>query len=301
MELIEEEQKVIRRYLLGSLDEEQCQQIEERILTSPDFKTQALIVEDELAEDYEAGRLSASDGDAFRRRLLLTREQNRRLDFIRALSAYATKQPPIPIAAANDARARRHGGVKRPTFLVSRPFQTALAVVVLLAAGYPIWLLRNSSKSSNPNDLTHRQEIEREVSRLNPPGGQPLPPELTGPAAHISSVTLKPNRISRSGGELVKVEVLNNVTVVQFRLKLPQDGYDNYLVALYTSEEIELLSHSGLTPQTVDGLKGLMFNMPSSALPPGDYRLKLSGRRDTNQFEDVADYYFRVPQRNPPQ
>jgi hypothetical protein len=229
----------------------------------------------------------------------LTREQNRRLDFIRALSDYAAKQPPIHIAAANDARARRHGGVKLPAFLVSWPFQAALAVVVLLAAGVAIWPLLYSSKSSNPNDLARRQEIEREISRLNPPGGQPLPPELTGPAAHISSVTLEPNPVSRSGGELAKVEILNNVTVVQFRLKLPLDGYDSYLVALYTSEEIELLRHSGLTPQTVGDSKDLMFNMPSSALPPGDYRLKLSGRRDTNQFEDVADYYFRVPQRNP--
>jgi len=297
MEFLEEEQKVIRRYLLGALDEEQYQQFEERILTSPAFKTQVLIMEDELAEDYVAGTLSANDREAFRRRLLLTREQNRRLAFIRALSAYAAQQPPLPIAAAaNDARARRPGGVKLPAFLVSRPFQTMLAVVVVLAAGGAFWLLRYSSKSPNLDDLIRRQEIEREVSRLNPPGDQPLPPELMGPAAHISSVTLKPNPVSRSAGELAKVEVLNNVTIVQFRLKLPLDRYDSYLVALYTSKGLELLRHHGLTPQTMDGFKDLMFNMPSSALPPGDYQLKLSGHRYTNQFEEVADYYFRVTQ-----
>jgi len=300
MEFLEEEQKVIRRYLLGALDEEQCQQFEERILTSPAFKTQVLIVEDELTEDYVAGTLPASDRDAFRWRLLLTREQNQRLAVISALSAYVAQQTPVRIATlANEAHARRPAGVTPPAFLVSWRSRALLAAVIILAAGFTFWLVSYLSKTRpNPDDLSRRQEIEREVSRLNPPSDQPLPPELKVPAAHISSVTLKPNLVSRSAGELAKVEVLNNVAVIQFRLKLPLDGYDSYRVALYTSKGLELLRHDGLTPQTLGGFKDLMFNMPSSALPLGDYQLRLSGRRGTNQFEEVADYYFRVAQHN---
>jgi hypothetical protein len=302
MEFLEEEQNVIRRYLLGDLDEEQRQRLEERIFISPAFKTQVQIAEDELAEDYLAERLPASDRDAFRQRLLLTREQSQRIEVISALRDFAAQQPPLSISTvAKDTRDPRRRDAKLLSFLAGGSPKAILAVVtiVVIVTVAAFWLLRYSSITRPiPDELTRRHEIEREVSRLNPPGGQPLPPELTAPAAHISSVTLNPNIVRRSGGELAKIEIQNNITIAQFRLKLPLDGYDNYRLALYTSEGIELLSHDGLTPQTLNGFKDLIFNLPSSVLSPGDYQLRLSGRHNSDRFEEVADYNFRVAQRN---
>jgi hypothetical protein len=294
MEFPEEEQKVIRRYLLGNLDDRRRQQLEERVLTSPDFKLQVMIAEDELAEDYVSGRLSSKDQKAFRRRLLLTREQNQRVEVIRALGAYAAPQPSVHVTvAANNIRARLAKGVKLPSFLLSRPALILLGVTVILAVGVAFWLVRRSSSPpTNPDDLTRGREIEREVSRLN---SKPLPPELM---AHISSVILTPNLLRDAAGEMPKVETSSNVSVVQLHLKLPLDGYESYQVALYTSKGIELLHHEGLASQSSGNSKDLIFNMPSSALHSDDYRLNLSGRRNTNSFEEVADYYFRVVQNN---
>jgi hypothetical protein len=302
MEFLEEEQLVIRRYLLGDLDEERRQQVEERLFTSPAFKTQLQIAEDELVEDYLAGRLSASARDVFRRRFLLIREQKQRIELISALRAYADKQPPLSIpAAASGSRTRYYGGSRLPVFLAGSPSRSMLtaAVIIVILVGGAMGLLRYLSKTSmNPADLSRRQEIELEVRRLNPPSGQPFPPELATPAAHISSVTLNPNTVTRSGGELAKVEISDSVTIMQFRLKLPLDGYDSYRLTLYTSEGAELLGHDGLTPQSLNGIKDLIFNLPSSALPPGDYQFRLSGRRNANRFEEVADYNLRVAPRN---
>jgi hypothetical protein len=296
MDFPEKEQKVIRRYLLGKLDERQCEQLEERVLISPAFKMQVMIAEDELAEDYVSGRLSSKDQEAFRRRFLLTREQNQRIEIIRTLGAYAVQQPPVHITvAANNIRAQPSEGIKLPSFLLSRPALILLGVILVLAVGGAFWLVRRSSSPrTDPDDLTRRREIEREVSRLNPTGNQPLPPELT---AHISSVILTPNLL-RGAGETPKVETSSKVSVVQFHLKLPLDGYESYRVALYTSKGIELLHHDGLTSQSPDNSKDLIFNMPSSALHSDDYRLNLSGYRNMNPLEEVADYYFRVVRNN---
>jgi hypothetical protein len=70
-------------------------------------------------------------------------------------------------------------------------------------------------------------------------------------------------------------------------------------VALFTSEGNELLSHDGLTAQILNGFKDMIFNLPSSALSPGDYQLRLSGRHNTNRFEEFADFDFRVARQNP--
>src|SRR5262245_27497594 len=122
MELLAEEQRMIRHYLLGDLDEEEYQQLEERLLTSPAFKTQVLMIEDELAEDYASGRLSASEQAAFRQRLLLTREQSQRFELLSALSAYAAQQPPVPIAVvARDVRPPHPEGLKLLAFWFRRP------------------------------------------------------------------------------------------------------------------------------------------------------------------------------------
>src|SRR5262249_55570641 len=162
-------------------------------------------------EDYLAGRLPASDQDAFCQRLLLTSEQNQRIGVINALRAFAAQQPPLPIAAiAKGASARHLTGAKLLSFWAIGRSKAivAAAVIVVIVAVAAFWLLRYSSKTRPSIDmLTRRQEIEREVSRLNPPSGQPLPPELTTPAANISPVTLNPNILSRSNGELTKVEI----------------------------------------------------------------------------------------------
>lgn len=301
MEFTEEERNIIRRYLLGELDEEQCQQLEEHIFTSPAFKTQVEMVEDELAEDYLAGRLPANDWNAFRQRLLLTPGQNQRIEIISALRTFAAQHPPSSLVRAEATRAHHSGGFNLLAFLVSSHPRSMLAAaaIIVIVVGSAGWLIRHISKTGqNPDDLIRRREIELEVSRLNPSGGQPLPPELTATASHILSVGLNPNILSRSGGELTKVEVLNRVTIVQFHLKLPLDDHDSYRVALYTSEGVELLRHDGMAAQTLNGFKDMIFNLPSSALPPGDYQLRLSGRYSTNRTEEVAEYGFRVALQN---
>jgi hypothetical protein len=293
MEFPKKEQKRIRQYLLGDLDEEQCQQLEERVFTSPDFKAQVLIVEDELAEDYVAGTLSTREKEAFRQRLLLTHEQNQRLNVISGLRAYAASQPPIPIASVG-GEMQRPFGLKQFASLFRQPVPVLLTVLIILAAGFTFWFLSQPLKPGpNPQDLMRRQELEQQVSRLNPPGNQPLPSELTAPEAKLSYLTLTPDLLRGTSGQ-AKVEILGNITVLQLKLNPPFDQSDRYRVELRTGNGIELLRHDGLTRRTSDKAGTINFNLPSSAIPPNDYILRLSARNKMNQYEEVAEYFFRI-------
>lgn len=298
MDFPEQEQNRIRQYLLGDLDEEQCQQLEEQFFISPDFKTQVLIAEDEIAEDYLAGTLSAKEEEAFRQRLLITREQTQRFNVIKSLGDYAASQPPVSISSATEevVEVQRPFGFKLWAFLFKRPVPILLAAVVLLAV---FWFVFQSLKhNSNSDDLIRRQELERQVSRLNSPDNQSLPPDLAASEAQTLSLTLKPDLL-RDSSEQAKVEISSNIKILQLKLKLLTAQYDNYRVELRNSNGVELLRHDGLTLQTSDGSQTIIFNLPSSALAPNDYLLRLSGRNETNHYEEVAEYFFRVAPNNP--
>ena len=62
---IEREQSLIRRYLLGDLEERRRERLEKRILTDPKFRKRVLLVEDELFDDYVMGALSGNERRKF--------------------------------------------------------------------------------------------------------------------------------------------------------------------------------------------------------------------------------------------
>src|ERR1041384_367072 len=58
---------LIRKYLLGSLDGEEREQLEERVLSDADFRDRVLLVEENLIEDYTEGVLNETERYGFRK------------------------------------------------------------------------------------------------------------------------------------------------------------------------------------------------------------------------------------------
>ena len=80
----------IREYLLGRLegDPELVEQIDERILTNPQFSLIVDVVEDEIIEEYIEGSLSADDAQAVERHFLRPPERQLKLRNARLLSRH---------------------------------------------------------------------------------------------------------------------------------------------------------------------------------------------------------------------
>jgi hypothetical protein len=291
MEFPEEEKIRIRHYFLNRLDETLNQQIEEKFMTSADYKDQMLIGEAELLEDYESGRLTASERAALEQRLQLKEDPPGQLAAIRALRAYAQRQPPVQISTAVSRQTQPANSFFRRLALWFRsPASAVAAVALMLAVGLAIWILRLAPQRE---ELARRQALEREALRLNPDIGAPLPTELTQPGAQLLSLTLSPQRL-RGGGAIPSVAIHDQRAIVQFHLNLPITKYRSYRFTLLSGDSRELINLDPLPPRTAGDATQLVVNLPSAALPAGDYQIRLSGKSADGQLEDIGNYYCQV-------
>ncbi|MGB8507574.1 MAG: hypothetical protein WCD76_04140, partial [Pyrinomonadaceae bacterium] len=89
-----DEQATLRSYLLRALDEAEQEQVEERILTDREFGRRVAMVQDDLFDDYVAGKLSGAELESFREHLLTTPARMHKLNFTKALDLYVTMHEP---------------------------------------------------------------------------------------------------------------------------------------------------------------------------------------------------------------
>src|SRR4030095_8255919 len=90
---------IIRRYLLGDLAEEQCEDLEERLLTDDETFQELLLVEDELVNDYVSGELPSVDREKFRNHFLCTPDRRQKLEFAGALRRYVSETTAVQLSA----------------------------------------------------------------------------------------------------------------------------------------------------------------------------------------------------------
>lgn len=126
----------IRHYLLGDLSEEARRRVEERLLTEENFLEELTLAEEELLDDYVAGRLAAAERPGFEQHFLSTEERRRQLRFARALGRYASAHAGRrPRPARGDSLRAFWGGLN---WAVRAGF--ALGAVAVIAGA--LWLAR---------------------------------------------------------------------------------------------------------------------------------------------------------------
>jgi len=85
----------LRRYLLGASEAPAREEIERRLFSDDEvFWERLSIAEDELIDDYATGALDADDRALFASHFLSTGERRARLEFARAIHAYARRREP---------------------------------------------------------------------------------------------------------------------------------------------------------------------------------------------------------------
>jgi hypothetical protein len=94
------EDHVLREYLLGRLDQDSRDRVEDRLFSDDQlFWEHLCLVEDELISDFARGALSGEDRAAFLERFACTEERRSKVAFARALQAYVEDRQPQPAAA----------------------------------------------------------------------------------------------------------------------------------------------------------------------------------------------------------
>src|SRR3569832_751934 len=88
-------EKLIARYLLGELPEDQQVEIEDRAFSDKDYLASITAVENDLIDEYVRGELSDGDRQRFETRFLASAERRKRVQFATALRTVVA-EPHVP-------------------------------------------------------------------------------------------------------------------------------------------------------------------------------------------------------------
>lgn len=90
MEIMQKDEILIRRYLLGEIfDTDEGESVEFRLLSERNFLEMVEIVADDLIEEYLEGTLPGQETHSFEQYFLKTPARHERLEFISALKHHA--------------------------------------------------------------------------------------------------------------------------------------------------------------------------------------------------------------------
>jgi hypothetical protein len=249
----------IRRYLLGELSEAEALSLEERYFADPEAFEQVWAVENELVDDYVAGRLGAEERDQFERHYLSSPRHRERVAAAKALRG----APP-----------RRS----------QRLAWWAVAAVLPLLVGV-LWLLKE-----RPPDRPRVVEAS--------PTPTPLPSAVT-PTASPTPIVRSPVVVAfalspillRGGKEQPRLRVPNGTDEVVLHLG-GEPSVASRLRFVLRAVDGGVVS-SGRAEPGPRGQPGQVASarIPAARLPPGDYILILSAAGDD---EPLNQYFFRI-------
>jgi hypothetical protein len=277
----------IRRYLLGLLPEAEAEALEEEYFARPEALERIRGVEDDLLDDYAAGRLGPDDKRSFERRYLASQPLRDRVLAARALHRAAVAE------AAPTARP-----------LVGRPTRWAWPLAIaagLLLAVVAFWLRpvpppKVADSSTPPTSAGPSERPAPDAAGTSSPAAVPSPSPPRGAVTGARVVlALSPVLLRGQGGPAV-LRIPPGADTVVLELEGDAASLPSKLhrldIVIATVEGRR--TWSGETHPGGRGRSNLLTTaeIPADRLPPGDYLVTLSSAGET-----VHRYFFRVTGR----
>jgi anti-sigma-K factor RskA len=218
------DEALIRDYLLGSLNDEQKSNFEERLRQEPKLRAQVTLVEEELSDDYALGRLSAENRRKAEQYFLAVPERRQTLNYSTLLQKSANQLSHSQSATTHEdsldealPSAPKAINLERQSswrplaafFQSSRMLggaATVAALVLLLAIGLAWWAFRGTREESLPTVAETRSEtpssedsplpeipndvsqtLENQNSNTSSPEVLPRPQQTIAPAPSSAS------------------------------------------------------------------------------------------------------------------
>ena len=166
-----DDRALLRAYLLGQLEPDAADRVEDRFAADAAYFDMYLEVERELVGEYAAGQMESGAAESFRRCYLVTAERRRQVAIVRAIDEVQTERQSVPAAT-----------YYRTGWLVSSLAAAALVVIALYwnhkrtdgrdAPG------ASQAASASPKATDGYSDVAR-VPAASPPFG-PVPPGASG-------------------------------------------------------------------------------------------------------------------------
>lgn len=257
----------IREYLLGNIPEENCGEIETKLLTDAEFEKLADLIEEDIIEDYLDGNLSYDEKEAVENRFLRPPERKRKLWFIRLLRSQAPPEPQEP---------RRWF----PFLLSKQQMKVGLAALILVSVSLGIYniVLTRDLRSQNDSLEKARQQIDELQKKLSK--------STTGPSDAYVALSLVSGTV-RGNSNIPEVRFDADKTGLQIHV-LPIGKAISYTASIEQSDGTQVWFSNNL--QVAQSGVEIAILVPQT-LTPGHYSLVLAS---SNNPATKREYPFMV-------
>jgi hypothetical protein len=332
--LIEEEETLVRKFLLGELPPEEGGQVEERLFLDVEFFRQVQAAQDELVDEYLYGDLPADERERFEKRLLSRPELREDLKVAKALQRYTKKNSTSSATVEADGRASSLLNERSFfSFLrVRRPalaFSLAAALLLIALAGF--WLMTRVDELREPRDPPlsvqekerpmpspevvpggpNREGRQQEQASSNKPVGaensadgtggrngqprKPVPPARNPPPAVYSFVIIPVGPVREGAGEVNRVSLPPEADFANLRLPLlGETAYRRYTATLRAEDSSVIQAWEGLKATGREAEKFVSVRVPAKTLSRGNYSILLRGVSADGSVREISSYYFQV-------
>jgi hypothetical protein len=314
-----EGERLILRYLLGRVSEEEQAWIEEQFFTDNQFYEQLRIVEAALVDDYVRDRLEPDDRESFEHQFLSSSEMRQEVTFASELISVARelkeadeKQSELPVPAPISIRQRLlaiiHATIRVPKY--------ALVLGLLIIAVLIAWntKLQRQVGRIELDTKALRAELERQkeladnlAKQIEPKRTDQNKDETTPPPSQsntdktptrFATVILSPLINTRGKGSAKSFALSPDSRWFQIIIELAKsDKYAEYSVSIMNYDGVEILPKTNAKPDRSRPNRIILRHLPASNFPDNDYILTLEGR-EAGKYNYIRDYYFSITRSN---
>ena len=248
----------LRRYLLGSLPDDQREALEKEVLTNTAVYEDLLSQEDELVDQYLTNQLNESERKQFETHFAVSLDHQRKVVFAKSLHTYlhSLGNPQEDFALAKNRPEYKPAFSRRPLFA------TSLVLVMFAVALVLAWVI-----------------VKKQMS-------------VAGVRQSVV-VTLVPGATRSDGASIDRISrpPLNSVTTI--KLEFAENDYQNYAVELF-KEGQRIATFAPQLAQPTGGHFVVTVDVDSNLLSTGDYVIKLSGMSGSEVPELKGQYNLRI-------
>jgi len=268
---------LLREFLLGKVNEEERERIENLFLTDTQARERILAAEQDLIEDYLEDSLAAADEESFLSRYGQTSTQQRQLQINKSIKKWAlsesssTHAVPVKISVWTYLRERLR---LKPALI---PIAATALIAVVVAA---VWL------SSRREEQNRHLAIEHALAQLNAFASlREVPP-------HMRSLVLSPVTV-RSSEQQPEINTRDDTRIVELRLPWIKERYSTYQAEVRRVGDDESFTIFNLQAET-DGEYVIRIRLPVQMLRRGQYQVVLAAISSDGSASLAEDYRFTV-------
>jgi hypothetical protein len=310
--------RVLIRYLLGSLREEEAERLDELSIADDAFAWHLSAVENDLVDAYVRGELSGDELAQFKKSYLSSPNRLQRVEFAGALRSFDARTA----TAADQAATARTMPSSKPEEELSKSLspwrwfsvpRLALhwgfaggALAMMLAAGYLLLesaRLRKQTTEAQGSRAAldqREQELRRQLNDQRAANAgmaneldkiRQSQPKL-GQLSTLAALLLPP---TRGVGRIPTVSIPPGTGLVVLLLTLETDDFPAYRVGLKEPATNQIVWHSAnLEAATSGGNKTVSISFPPRLLKQQNYVLELSGVSRNGRAEFISGYPIRI-------